>query len=144
MKTSPPDAEKLAARAAANALTDARRFEEAYTLIRRLVEEDGQEDRVGVLGNVCKETGRFDEAEGYYARYREFARTRGADLQFDAAVQSGRLAKAIGNPSGALTFFLQARKLASGCVRPTLSRSELDRVVERTIREMTSALETVR
>ncbi len=134
--------DKLARRALANALTDERRFEEAYRLIRGLVEEDAQEDRVGVLGNVCKETGRLDEAERYYARYRDFARTRGPELQLDAAVQSGRLANALGEPSRALTFFLEARRLAPQCAGPGLPPVEIDRIIARTIAAMTGALIT--
>ena len=135
--TDPP---KLAERAAANALLDERRFEEAHALLHSLVEEDGQEDRVGLLGNACRETGRLDEAELYYARYREFAASAGADLQFDAAIQSALLAKKLGEPSRALTFFLEARNLFARCRRPSVPRGELDGHVGRMIRELTGAL----
>ena len=58
------------------ALTDAGRFHDAYDRVRELVETDGQEDLVGILGNVCKEIRRLKEAASAYQRYPALSRRR--------------------------------------------------------------------
>jgi tetratricopeptide (TPR) repeat protein len=124
------------------ALTDARLFHEAYDRVGALVATEGQEDLVGILGNVCKELRRFNEAASAYERYRAFAAARTADLQFDAALQSGRLARLMGSPAQALTYFLQARRLFPGCARPSCSRAELQKDVNSLIKTVCGALVT--
>jgi hypothetical protein len=123
------------------ALTDARLFREAYDSVFALV-ETGQEDLVGILGNICKELRRFNEAAVTYQRYRAFAATRAADLQFDAALQSGRLARLMGSPAEALAYFLQARRLYPACARPSCSKAELQKDVNSLIKTLCSALLT--
>jgi tetratricopeptide (TPR) repeat protein len=124
------------------ALTDARLFREAYDSVFALVETDGQEDLVGILGNICKELRRFNEAAVTYERYRAFAATRAADLQFDAALQSGRLARLMGSPAEALAYFLQARRLYPACARPSCSKAELQKDVNSLIKTLCGALLT--
>jgi tetratricopeptide (TPR) repeat protein len=124
------------------ALTDAGRFHDAYDRVRELVETDGEEDLVGILGNVCKELRRFNEAASAYQRYRAFAATRTADLQFDAALQSGRLARLMGSPAEALSYFIQARRLFPACARPSCTKAELQKDVNNLIKSVCSALVT--
>ncbi|MBV8443086.1 MAG: hypothetical protein JO312_21420 [Hyphomicrobiales bacterium] len=124
------------------ALTDARLFHEAYGRVFALVETDGQEDLIGILGNVCKELRRFNEAASAYERYRAFAATRTAELKFDAALQSGRLARLMGSPAQALTHFLQARRLFPACAHPSCSEAALQRDVNSLIKTVCGALVT--
>jgi tetratricopeptide (TPR) repeat protein len=124
------------------ALTDAGRFHDAYDRVRELVETDGQEDLVGILGNVCKEIRRLKEAASAYQRYRAFAATRTLELQFDAALQSGRLARQMGAPAEALSYFLQARRLFPACARPSCTKVELQKDVNNLIGALCSVLLT--
>jgi hypothetical protein len=97
---------------------------------------------VGILGNVSKEIRRFKEAASAYERYRAFAAARTADLKFDAALQSGRLARLMGSPAEALTYFLQARRLFPACTRPSCTKAELQKDVNRLIETLCGALVT--
>jgi tetratricopeptide (TPR) repeat protein len=71
-------------------LMSRRRYDEARGLLTELV-SGGAEDLVGLLGNACKELGRFEEAEAWYRRYHLFAATASADVRFDSELQSGHL-----------------------------------------------------
>lgn len=100
-----------AQRSGAMALTEAQRWTEARSALLDLVEGRGCVDLVGILANVCKEVGRFDEAERYYARYREYAATASSSQHYDALLQSGHFEKSRGDYSRALDYFIRAKRL---------------------------------
>jgi tetratricopeptide (TPR) repeat protein len=99
-------------------LTDTRQFEAAKAKLVALVEAEGREELVGVLGNVCKELYEFDAAAEYYKRYFHFSEhadhltePERAELVFDANLQCARLEKLRGNFLSAVLNYQKARDL---------------------------------
>jgi tetratricopeptide (TPR) repeat protein len=131
----------FADRKAALALTDRRRFREAYEKLTALVEQHGCEELTGILGNVCKELGRFGEASAYYARYEEQAARIGPDAMFDAALQFGHLAKVQRKYCDAIEHFMRAKALFAGTARPSCTLADLESEIRACLGQITKAIE---
>lgn len=91
------------------ALVANKQWSDAFTILKFLVDDDRQEQLVGIAANVAKEAGLFDDAERLYARYRARARSESPDQLVDAHLQSGHFAKAKGDLAGALSFYIAAK-----------------------------------
>jgi tetratricopeptide (TPR) repeat protein len=120
-------------------LTDGRRNAEAQDLLKELMSE-GAEDLTGLLGNVCKELGRFAEAETWYRRYRVFAETASADIRFDAELQSGHFEKIMGNVAGALGHYIRAQRCYGNVEQPSCSLDNLADEIKWCVREISLML----
>jgi tetratricopeptide (TPR) repeat protein len=126
---------------AALRLTDNRDWLEAHRALSYLVERRQHEDLVGILANVSKEAGLFDQAERYYSRYRAFAAGKTADIVFDAELQSGHFEKIRGNIASALGHYIRARKVLPDAHRPSYSSEDLLREINHCLGELCSVLE---
>jgi tetratricopeptide (TPR) repeat protein len=130
----------LAARKAALALTDCRRYREAYEKLSNLVEQYGCEDLTGVLGNVAKEIGNFGEARDYYRRFRTLADRLGPDEMFDAELQMGHLAKVERNYIDAIKHFICAETLLANSTKPSCTSQDLKGEIRTCLAQITSAI----
>lgn len=131
----------FAVRRRALALTDHGRFEDAYEALSALIVREGFDDLTGVLGNVCKELGRFSEAEEWYACYEASAREWRPELLLDAAVQQGHLAKVRRRYEEAIGHFARARMLVASTTKPCCSIEELEIEVRVCLGQITKAIE---
>lgn len=122
-------------------LTDQRRFDEAYDVLQDLVEQQGCEDLVGILGNVCKECGRFPEAARYYDRYEAYAAAKDPERLFDAAVQKGHLAKLDRRHEDAIGHFARAQALIATARQPSSSSQDLEGEIRACLGQITKAIE---
>ena len=99
-------------RETAMALVEARRWTQARALLSELVEDDGEDELIGILANVTKEAGDLDAAAALYARYLAFAQAGAPNLLADVELQTGHLHKVRGDYRGALRHYIRARRQA--------------------------------
>jgi tetratricopeptide (TPR) repeat protein len=130
----------LKKRCAALLLTDLSRFVEARTALLPLVEEAACEDLTGILGNVCKELGRLEEARAYYLRYRAYAATTSLDAVFDAELQMGHFEKMQRNYAGALAHFARADAAFANAARQSCTRHALEAEIRTCLSQITQAI----
>lgn len=95
----------------AQRLVEDEMWPEARGLYRRLVDQEGQRDLIGILANVTKEAGDFEEAAQLYERYRLYAKEHAPTLLPDVELQIGHLLKAMGDYRGALRHYIRARNI---------------------------------
>jgi tetratricopeptide (TPR) repeat protein len=131
----------LHARARALTLTDAKRFGEAYELLSNLVMDEGQEDLTGILGNVCKELGRFSEAQTNYERYESFAQANRPELLADVFTQQGHLLKIRREYMAAIGCFAKAKAALSSSRAVHGSAEDLEREIRLCLAQITTAIE---
>lgn len=133
------DAPIARARRAALRLTDQRRFAEAHTQLEPLIAR-GCEDLTGIMGNVCKELGLIDEAEGWYRRHAAHAEGADARTRFEAALQFGHFEKFRRNPIAAIGHFARASTLFAEVKQPEVSRSEIEDEIRLCLADVTTAI----
>jgi tetratricopeptide (TPR) repeat protein len=126
-------------RSAALALVDRGRFEEAHGRLVDLVNA-GAEDLSGILGNVCKELGRFAEAHAWYARRAALPDGASPDVAFDLEVQLGHLGKAEGDYAAALGRFVAATRKLPAARNPTCSEDELEGEINACLSQVTTSI----
>lgn len=135
------NAPSAAIRLRALQLTDRGRFDDAHALLVELVDRQGHEELTGILGNVCKETGRFAAATDYYRRYAAFARKRRPNLVVDAEVQQGHFAKARRQYNRALQHFAHAKAMATSGSETDVQPGELESEIRICLAQITKAIE---
>jgi len=91
-------------------LVEAERWGRAQPLLAELVDEDGEDDLIGILANVTKEAGELEAASALYDRYRQFAQAQAPELLPDVELQIGHLRKIRGDYQGALRHYIRARE----------------------------------
>lgn len=96
-------------REAAMRLVEAGNWSRARTMLAELVDQDGEEDLIGVLANVTKEAGDFAAAAALYGRYHAYAAGQAPELLPDVELQTGHLRKVMGDYRGALSHYIRAR-----------------------------------
>lgn len=96
-------------REAAMRLVEAERWQRAQPLLAELVDEDGEDDLIGILANVTKEIGDLDAAADLYDRYRQYAQMKAPDRMADVELQIGHLRKIRSDYRGALEHYIRAR-----------------------------------
>lgn len=133
----------LKRRRAVLGLTERRRFFDARNVLISLVEEEGCEDLTGILGNVFKELGEFDEAGRYYERYRAYAETAGNDILFDAELQLGHFEKVQRKYAAALGHFARADAVFADATLPSCTRDALNSEIRTCLSQITKAIRLV-
>lgn len=91
-------------------LVEAERWGRAQPLLAELVDEDGEDELIGILANVTKEAGELEAAAALYERYRQYAQAHAPELLADVELQSGHLRKVRGDYRGALRHYIRARE----------------------------------
>jgi tetratricopeptide (TPR) repeat protein len=127
-------------RRAALDLVDRRRFAAAHERLVSLVEDHGCEDLAAILGNVCKELGRSEEARGWYARRRQAPDGATPDVAFDIELQLGHLAKTERNYAAAIAHFAAARRLLPQVRKPSATDGEFEGELRICLSEVTSSI----
>ena len=84
-------------------------WQPARQMLRDLLANGRNADLIGILANVTKECGEFEEAEKLYAQYRTYARDNAPQLKSDAELQTAHLHRAAGDLSKALHHYILAR-----------------------------------
>ncbi len=97
-------------RARAMRLVSGEKWQEARPLLHEIVWSDGEEDLIGILANVTKETGAFEDAATLYEDYRAYALRSNPRLITDVEMQLGHLHKVMKDYPRALHHYLLARR----------------------------------
>ncbi len=90
-------------------LVEARSWQKARAMLNDLVFIDGEEDLMGILANVTKEAGAFEDAAIFYDQYRAYAQVHAPQLMSDVELQIGHLCKVKGDYASALRHYIRAR-----------------------------------
>jgi len=90
-------------------LVDKGSWVEARQVLHELVIDDGERDLIGILANVTKECGAFDDARELYEQYRTYAQSLAPELRPDVELQVGHLYKAMGDLKTAMHHYALAR-----------------------------------
>jgi tetratricopeptide (TPR) repeat protein len=129
--------ETIRKREAAFELVAARQWKTARLLLQSLITIDHEEDLIGILANVTKETGRLDEAEALYDCYLGYATKSGNQaLIADCHIQLGHLHKINAHYSIGLTHWLRAREIQRADGSYELDGSEIEREIRFCLREI--------